>query len=29
MKALARWGVDAITTDRPDLMAQWRKREGQ
>jgi glycerophosphoryl diester phosphodiesterase len=28
MKALARWGVDAITTDHPDLITQWRKRQG-
>ncbi len=25
MDALARWGVEAITTNRPDLMAQWRR----
>jgi len=25
MDALARWGVEAITTDRPDLMARWRR----
>ena len=26
MDALARWGVDAITTDHPDTMVRWRKR---
>ena len=26
MDALARWGVEAITTNHPDLMAQWRRR---
>lgn len=25
MAALARWGVEAITTNRPDLMIQWRR----
>jgi glycerophosphoryl diester phosphodiesterase len=24
LDALARWGVDGITTDRPDVMVQWR-----
>lgn len=24
MEALARWGVDGITTDRPDVMVKWR-----
>ena len=26
MAALARWGVDGITTDRPDAMVRWRKK---
>jgi len=25
MNALARWGVDGITTDRPDVMIDWRR----
>ena len=25
MDALARWGVEAITTNRPDLMVRWRR----
>ena len=25
MDALAHWGVEAITTDRPDLMIEWRR----
>ena len=25
MDTLARWGVEAVTTDRPDLMTQWRR----
>jgi glycerophosphoryl diester phosphodiesterase len=26
MAALARWGVEAITTDRPDVFASWQAR---
>jgi len=29
MKTLAAWGVEAVTTDRPDLMAEPRKRDRQ